>query len=144
MLSKESCFNSIKGTFYGIETGSVIGSRPRTPPRVLIVPFMELKQNSFFKCAASAVRLNRTFYGIETSAATNTGYRSAGLNRTFYGIETSEDKPLPCPDICLNRTFYGIETVSTTSISSMLKVLIVPFMELKLSFSAFNISVFMS
>ena len=35
------------------------------------------------------------------------------LNRTFYGIETRLDKSVvPCID-SLNRTFYGIETLAT-------------------------------
>ena len=59
-------------------------------------------------------------------------HQSEGLNRTFYGIETSA--PLQLTSMAyfrLNRTFYGIETRSSTSHPHRFGVLIVPFMELK-------------
>ena len=58
-------FNSIKGTFYGIET------------KLLASHGLVLDS------------LNRTFYGIETETQQSKNLKEASsLNRTFYGIET--------------------------------------------------------
>ena len=57
-------FNSIKGTFYGIETEQSLISNTRN--RVLIVPFMELKHLRRKSSMVARSCLNRTFYGIET------------------------------------------------------------------------------
>ena len=54
------------------------------------------------------------------------------LNRTFYGIETLQVKLIRVNVLGLNRTFYGIETRLFQNIVIPSKVLIVPFMELKL------------
>ena len=56
---------------------------------------------------------------------------STSLNRTFYGIETSLFNDLLLRMTRLNRTFYGIETGKHSLLYVKVKVLIVPFMELK-------------
>jgi len=55
----------------------------------------------------------------------------ASLNRTFYGIETCLSDIFIIFAARLNRTFYGIETLDGMEESLSLRVLIVPFMELK-------------
>ena len=70
---------------------------------------MELKRDCVKTAHEATARLNRTFYGIETSAAAARAKSTDGLNRTFYGIET---------DVFLGE-------------GADLLVLIVPFMELK-------------
>ena len=57
---------------------------------VLIVPFMELKLIQWLTFGKSYGSLNRTFYGIETSAP-HCPAAPSRLNRTFYGIETSRN-----------------------------------------------------
>ena len=78
-------------------------------------------------------RLNRTFYGIETKCSPARHGLSLCLNRTFYGIETQNTDAQQDVESRLNRTFYGIETPKKAGSESALAVLIVPFMELKLS-----------
>ena len=73
---------------------------------------MELKHHLRPFCCPRPAGLNRTFYGIETYVGTIYDMNGKGLNRTFYGIETN-----PPP----------------TQVFSCSGVLIVPFMELKLS-----------
>ena len=58
-------FSSLNRTFYGIETrGRMLTGV--TSFAVLIVPFMELKQERSISNFRFKARLNRTFYGIET------------------------------------------------------------------------------
>ena len=124
-------------------------------PMVLIVPFMELKLWSLRETQIIRDSLNRTFYGIETTALmcflklhsrlnrTFYGIETLlfmiqllllllRLNRTFYGIETDNDDFLNLATLGLNRTFYGIETNIFLLNFFHGRVLIVPFMELKL------------
>ena len=55
------------------------------------------------------------------------------LNRTFYGIEIYRDSLRVKDSTGLNRTFYGIEIIWRAGERvGILRVLIVPFMELKL------------
>ena len=49
---------------------------------------MELKLFIFLVVVLNDARLNRTFYGIETSVKDWFKVHLGGLNRTFYGIET--------------------------------------------------------
>ena len=121
--------DGLNRTFYGIETR--LGKCYRHESFVLIVPFMELKQVAPRLLNVSRKRLNRTFYGIETKGRIETGVVSLGLNRTFYGIETPMVLLPLSAYPCLNRTFYGIETSDLAKRVAELKVLIVPFMELK-------------
>ena len=72
---------------------------------------MELKQRVGDRGTDNYHRLNRTFYGIETDTEAEQDPGEQGLNRTFYGIETKYE----------DRWFNSI------------RVLIVPFMELKLT-----------
>ena len=58
--------------------------------KVLIVPFMELKQSFGRDSDTPNMSLNRTFYGIETRFFVLSIMITMSLNRTFYGIETSE------------------------------------------------------
>ena len=72
---------------------------------------MELKQRAAMADGRAVLRLNRTFYGIETRLLCTQTRHQGGLNRTFYGIETT----------------YGKFRLN------IFLVLIVPFMELKRS-----------
>ena len=49
---------------------------------------MELKPRHGRRALAADDRLNRTFYGIETTMSCGFSNRELSLNRTFYGIET--------------------------------------------------------
>ena len=77
------------------------------------------------------LRLNRTFYGIETLVVLGLSVVVIGLNRTFYGIETYQTFQHRRETNRLNRTFYGIETGDMRLTQDAEYVLIVPFMELK-------------
>ena len=61
---------SLNRTFYGIET--IYKVKQVYCPRVLIVPFMELKHRRQRRRLSSPACLNRTFYGIETRQDINT------------------------------------------------------------------------
>ena len=71
---------------------------------------MELKQVLYPKSFLVLDRLNRTFYGIETTDTTVLRWLAESLNRTFYGIETGTVFGSLLEINSLNRTFYGIET----------------------------------
>ena len=98
--------------------------------KVLIVPFMELKQEFSDMNLDDYDVLIVPFMELKPAAPRMAHWRAERLNRTFYGIETlgflsSLDRN------GLNRTFYGIETSAAAARAKSTDVLIVPFMELK-------------
>ena len=78
------------------------------------------------------LRLNRTFYGIETVAIIAATWCLLVLIVPFMELKLEIGSMVKRTWPCLNRTFYGIETISGRCEICTFFVLIVPFMELKL------------
>ena len=94
---------------------------------------MELKASISVAWITGLGSLNRTFYGIESTSSKRLMYVRACLNRTFYGIERVAVSAADLLNSSLNRTFYGIERWYVALDGHTVEVLIVPFMELKVS-----------
>ena len=74
------------------------------------------------------MRLNRTFYGIETINTVKPDRVLSGLNRTFYGIETADRRHLNPPRNVLIVPFMELKQTKGRERKRKPKVLIVPFM----------------
>ena len=79
----------------------------------------------------SILRLNRTFYGIETLLLGLSSVTIFGLNRTFYGIETGKFSKIFLLFLVLIVPFMELKLCGTAHGLHVTEVLIVPFMELK-------------
>ena len=92
---------------------------------------MELKQDSERGNRQNVNRLNRTFYGIETIAPGGRLSAKGGLNRTFYGIETNKGPQRKNRNRVLIVPFMELKLIHLLLLLLRMQVLIVPFMELK-------------
>ena len=71
---------------------------------------MELKQDAVNVASVTVLRLNRTFYGIETECRIVSILVETVLIVPFMELKLIEDVAVRTQHPRLNRTFYGIET----------------------------------